>query len=117
MQLARYWSKVESTVQNAVGEIDPVCLLAAGDPRSQMGTGLAGGSYRNAHALGVSRAQKLFWVQEIRTWEAQYTAACQPWATCALLEVCGNPLVHAAVLSLLQIHDDRTRANTNLPLA
>jgi hypothetical protein len=55
--------------------------------------------------------------EQMRVWKTEYTAACERWATCALLEVCGNPLVHEGVAPLLQIHDARTRATADLPLA
>jgi hypothetical protein len=55
--------------------------------------------------------------EQMRVWKTEYTAACEQWATCALLEVCGNPLVHADAAPLLQIHDTRTGANAGLPLA
>jgi hypothetical protein len=55
--------------------------------------------------------------EQMRAWKTEYTDACERWATCTLLEVCGNPLVHESVAPLLQIHDTRTRATADLPLA
>jgi len=55
--------------------------------------------------------------EQMAAWRAEYEVACQPYASCALLEVCGNRQIHPAVPALLNLHDERSRAESGLPLA
>lgn len=50
-------------------------------------------------------------------WLARYDAACAPLATCRLALALGSGRVHPAVAPLLALHDEATKADSELSLA
>lgn len=50
-------------------------------------------------------------------WLQEYDRAAGSRATCQFVETIGNDSIHPDVAHIVQLHDDRTRATTNLPLA
>jgi hypothetical protein len=72
---------------------------------------------------GVSRPDGRFpWEsaaeeEQMRSWTAKYMEACQSWSSCSLLEVCGSRQVHPALVPLVKLHDERSGAESSLPLA
>jgi hypothetical protein len=52
-----------------------------------------------------------------KKWEARYLDASRDKATCALIATQGDQTVHAAIQPLVTLHDEATRASSNLPLA
>jgi hypothetical protein len=50
-------------------------------------------------------------------WEEKYLAACQGYATCALIEEIGSPCQDALIGQVIATHDQHTRAGSGLPLA
>ncbi len=50
-------------------------------------------------------------------WEARYWEESSKWATCSFLRHIGNPKIQPQIQLLLKLHDEKTRAETNLPLA
>jgi len=51
------------------------------------------------------------------TWLQQYERAAASKATCQFVETIGASTVHAEVAPIVKLHDERTKANSNLPLA
>lgn len=52
-----------------------------------------------------------------RKWETEYTKAATTHATCKLIGQFGNREFHPALRELVEVHDQATRADSNLPLA
>ena len=52
-----------------------------------------------------------------RKWEAEYAKAAENYATCKLLGQFGNPELHPSLRELVELHDQATRAESNLRLA
>lgn len=50
-------------------------------------------------------------------WLAKYEETAADYATCRYLLAVGEPVVHPELLPLLELHDEETRAFTDLPLA
>jgi hypothetical protein len=55
--------------------------------------------------------------QAFAKWDAKYRTASDNWATCALVRAIGNPAVHPQIDPILKLHDEATRAESNLHLA
>lgn len=55
--------------------------------------------------------------REMADWVRRYDAASQSRAACHFVEALGSGVVHPAVEPLLRLHDEHTRATSNLPLA
>ncbi len=55
--------------------------------------------------------------REMADWVRRYDAASQGRATCHFVEALGSGTVHPEVEPLLRLHDEHTRATSNLPLA
>lgn len=55
--------------------------------------------------------------QGFKRWEADYLAAARNHATCRLLQTLGAGSIHPEIQPLIKLHDDLTRAQTDLPLA
>jgi hypothetical protein len=53
----------------------------------------------------------------MRGWEARYEVASQGRATCRFMEELGGGTEHPQVTALRNLHDERTRATSGLPLA
>jgi hypothetical protein len=51
------------------------------------------------------------------TWLQNYDRAADTKATCQFVETIGSSAIHADVAHIVQLHDDRTRATSGLPLA
>jgi len=52
-----------------------------------------------------------------REWEGAYLLAAQPFATCRLIGRLGKPADHPAITAVIDLHDRRTKATTELNLA
>ena len=50
-------------------------------------------------------------------WLQEYDRAAGAKATCQFVETIGNGTIHADVAHIVQLHDERTRATSSLPLA
>ena len=50
-------------------------------------------------------------------WVQEYDRAAGSKATCQFVETIGQSTIHSDVAHIVQLHDDRTRATTGLPLA
>jgi hypothetical protein len=50
-------------------------------------------------------------------WLQEYDRAAGSKATCQFVETIGDGTIHPDVAHIVQLHDDRTRATSNLPLA
>src|SRR5262245_45814870 len=50
-------------------------------------------------------------------WLRDYDRAAGSKATCAFVETIGNDTIHPDVAHIVKLHDDRTKATSNLPLA
>lgn len=50
-------------------------------------------------------------------WLAEYNKLCESFATCRFERQYGAEAVHPEFVSLIALHDDKTRANSTLPLA
>ena len=59
-----------------------------------------------------AKAEKRF-----NAWEAGYREVCEGYATCSLVAVIGNGLVHPEVRAVLDLHDTTTLADSKLKLA
>lgn len=55
--------------------------------------------------------------ESFEEWEKRYARACADKATCKLLSTIGDPRVHPEVRVVVDIHDEQTRAKSELPLA
>lgn len=55
--------------------------------------------------------------REVTDWVRRYDAASQGHATCHFVEALGSPTVHPEVEPIVRMHDEHTRATSNLPLA
>jgi hypothetical protein len=53
----------------------------------------------------------------MRDWERRYAEAANDYATCALVETLGQPLVHPEIVRWVELHDRHTRVASGLPLA
>jgi hypothetical protein len=52
-----------------------------------------------------------------REWEGAYLLAAQPFATCRFIGQLGKPAGHPTITAMIDIHDRRTKANTESDLA
>jgi len=52
-----------------------------------------------------------------KAWEKKYLSACGDFATCELIATSGNPQIHPEIQALIQVHDEATRAETQMELA
>ncbi|MEO6789045.1 MAG: hypothetical protein ABI318_23230 [Chthoniobacteraceae bacterium] len=50
-------------------------------------------------------------------WQEEYTAACQSWAVCELVDTIGPSVVHPDLVPLIEFHDSVARVGSGLPLA
>ena len=50
-------------------------------------------------------------------WQQKYDLQSRDFATCRLVKTIGNPIVHASVQPIIELHDRLTRVGTDLPLA
>ena len=55
--------------------------------------------------------------QKFQKWQTAYQSASAEWATCAFVRLIGNESVHPEVQVIIKLHDEATRANSELPLA
>lgn len=55
--------------------------------------------------------------QRFNNWQRSYEAACRGKATCRFLRGVGSGEVHPGVQPLVELHDQRTLAHSNLPLS
>lgn len=55
--------------------------------------------------------------RRFQKWEVKYQSCSVNWATCDFLKHLGNPTVHPDVQTILDLHDEPTRAESKLPLA
>jgi len=55
--------------------------------------------------------------REFEKWLQEYDRAAGSNATCQFVETIGDGTVHPDVAHIVQLHDDRTRATSSLPLA
>jgi hypothetical protein len=55
--------------------------------------------------------------QRCARWTAAYQARHRAFSTCELLEVVGRPDIHPEVRPFVELHDERTRVGSKLPLA
>ncbi len=46
-----------------------------------------------------------------------YEAGIEAWATCSLMESVGSGRIHPEADSIIRLHDQMTRAESDLPLA
>jgi hypothetical protein len=57
------------------------------------------------------------WETRFRKWEAAYSKGSATFATCKLVAQLGHSEIHPDLKSLVQIHDEFTRADSDLALA
>jgi hypothetical protein len=62
--------------------------------------------------IGDDDAERYF-----KQWDADYGRRSEPYATCRFLAARGNPTVDPSLAHLIELHDDTTKANSDLPLA
>jgi hypothetical protein len=55
--------------------------------------------------------------ERVARWSADYARRQRAFATCELVASLGRPGVHPEVRSFLELHDERTRVGSGLPLA
>jgi hypothetical protein len=55
--------------------------------------------------------------RDFEKWLQEYDRAAGAKATCQFVETIGDGRIHTDVASIIQLHDERTRATTTLPLA
>jgi hypothetical protein len=55
--------------------------------------------------------------RRFRDWRTEYENLAQRYATCTFLRTLGNADVHPEVVPIRELHDERTRAGSGLPLA
>ena len=55
--------------------------------------------------------------QRFHRWEAKYAECSARWATCRFLRQIGSRAIAPEVQTILRLHDEKTRAESNLPLA
>jgi len=55
--------------------------------------------------------------QRFQKWQAKYQSCQANWATCEFVKQIGNPEIHPEVQTILNLHDEPTRAQSKLPLA
>jgi len=69
-----------------------------------------------------SKPERWPWLDEKREkrfqkWETTYQSYIFNWATCKLVRQIGNPSVHPEVESIVKLHDQTTKAESQLKLA
>ena len=50
-------------------------------------------------------------------WQNHYEKSASSFATCQLIKIIGNPIVHPSVQPIVDLHDRLSRVGTDLPLA